>query len=238
MGAGGNLHNRKETPHKLRFDCSCDYVLMIMLQSDLIRKKLKGCFAMEELGIFLFFLILLIIAENPWLLVAAGIVATICVVVATKHPGNSSGSSYSGTYSSASAGNGSADSCSYNGDSSGYLYTGQFKGDYDMPIATFRNRYVFQGYDPGLLDFSVIRACYRDGFIFDGSFDDRFLGTVLGRFEGGRLYHGDSTCYNDLVARIENGKIYRGDSTWNSDIIATYTGDDEGAAAAAIKYLF
>lgn len=191
---------------------------------------------MGEFGIFLVILAIFIVAENPWLLIIAGVVVVLGIIIAIKSP-SSGGSSSSGGYSSYTSGSSTASSYGSGTRDNGFLWEGRYKMDYDPVIATFRNGHVFEGYDSGLLDFSEIKASYRDGYVYDGSIDN-YLGTILGRYENTYIYRGNSTFFSDCIARYEDGKIYRGNSTsFASDVIGTYEGDDDGAAAAAIVYL-
>ncbi len=45
---------------------------------------------------------------------------------------------------------------------------------------------------------------------------------IVAKYEGGKLYRGNSTMYSDVIIRFDGTYIYKGNSTMSSDILATY----------------
>lgn len=163
---------------------------------------------MGELGTFLVILLIFVVATNPWLLIVARVIIVLCIFLCVKYPNSGGTGGYSSSGVSYSSGEDSS-SCLGGGSDNGFLWEGRFKTGYDPVIATFRNGYVFEGYNSGLHDFSVIKASYQDGWIYEGSVTN-YLGNVLGRYENGYIYRGNSTFFSDCIGRYEDGKIYKG----------------------------
>lgn len=189
---------------------------------------------------FLVLLAILIVCMHPWILIVAGILFVAALIWAAKSPSRGGGGGYSGTSYSAASYESAGESKGIPNESSegdGYLYRGRYRHEYDTVVATYRNGHIFEGYNSGLQDFYTIQGTYQSGYVYRGSLTG-YVGDVVGRYENGYIYLGNSTFYSDCVARYENGKIYKSKTTiYESDVCGTYTGDGEGAAAAAILYL-
>lgn len=187
--------------------------------------------------LFLIFLAI-VLTECPEVLLIPGVVI-LCIFLFVNFfvkTSNSSGGSGSRGHSSYTSGSGTTSVSNSPKNGNGFLWEGRYKHDYDPVVATFRNGRIFAGYDSGH-NFSYIQASYHNGFVYKGS-NASYLSTVLGRYENGRIYRGNSTSCSNLIGRYEDGKIYKGNSTaFGGDVIGIYEGDDEGAAAAAIVYL-
>ena len=182
---------------------------------------------MEDLAIVLIFVVLYILFENPVLIVLAIVAIIGCCIYASKHPSKGGGSGGSGYVS----GNTPNASGSYN-NNMGYLYSGSYAGG--AVLASFCDGKVYSGYNSGLST-SYIEATYQNGWVYRGTITS-YAGTVLGRYENGKIYRGNSTSYSDLIAEYGNGKITK-QGGWSQDIVGSYTGNDDGAAAAAIVFL-
>lgn len=192
---------------------------------------------MDELYILIAILVIGIIATNPWLLVVAGIFVVCIIIYFIKNPEelhSSGGSSTAFTVSDSTSDESSDDSSSNSSDVSAFLYSGTYVGG--TVTGTYRDGRIFEGYNSGL-SMSFIKASYQNGFVYDSTITS-YLGTVLGRYENGYIYKGNSTFSSDIIGRYENGYIYKGNSTWSSDVIGRYTGNDDGGAATAIIFLF
>lgn len=185
----------------------------------------------EVLITVLVVILIYLIATYPWILIAAlGVLIALVVyfIKNPKHPGPSAGS-----YPNPPSSDGGQEWTSSSGE--GFLYSGNMASG---PVAaTYRGGRIVEGYDSGLGP-SVIRASYQNGYVYDGAVTG-CMGTVLGRYEDGKLYRGNSTAYEDLIGRYGNGTVYGGNgSGWDEPVVGKYTGDEEGGAAAAIACLF
>ena len=134
----------------------------------------------------------------------------------------------SNTSSSSRSSNDSGSSSSYS-----YFYKGSMASGY--VTGTYKNGQIFKGLENGTTGFAFVKASYTSGYIYKGTITG-LGGRVIGRYEYGRLYRGNSTRHDDIVATYKNGRIYRGHSTY--DVIGRYEGDDEGGAATAFYFLF
>ena len=193
-----------------------------------------------------FCLLIELIKEIWWiLLIGFGVFIIICIIIAIASENSTYTPSAGGTggysdcdlsdYSddeSTSYSNVSSSNYSNSKNTQGLFYKGS--STIGSVTGTYRDGRIYDGYDSGL-NISSIKASYSNGFVYNGSYAG-MGGTVIGRYENGRIYKGNSTFSSDLVATYRDGNIYPSSSSYS--IIGKYTGDDEGGAAAAIYYLF
>ena len=193
-----------------------------------------------------FYLIIELIKEIWWiLLIGFGVLFIISIIIGIVSKNSiyigysdwwdsSDYSDYKSTSNSNVSSSNSSSSSNYSTstNANGLFYKGS--STIGSVTGTYRDGRIFDGYNSGL-NMSSIKASYSNGFVYNGSYAG-MGGTVIGRYENGRIYKGNSTFSSDLVATYGNGNIYPSSSSYS--IIGKYTGDDEGGAAAAIYYLF
>ncbi len=112
----------------------------------------------------------------------------------------------------------------------GCVYRGPYAGGF--VLASYRDGKVFDGYNSGTT-LSFYEATYDStGKVYGSN------GSMLGHYEGysGYIYRGWSDSHSAIIGRCERGYIY--DSTTGSHIVGSYVGEPEGAAAAALVFLF
>ena len=177
---------------------------------------------MDELFCFLVILAILFVLANPWLLVAAGILLAGAILLSVLSNGGSSGGGR--TYQSSSSGPGSSSISTPSED--GYLFRGSTPNG--VVLATFRDGKVFDGYSSGL-NLSFYQGSYSGGRIFRGA-------SVVANYRDRYIYRGYSSSYSDILGRCENGRVYEGAA--GTRPVASYSGDEEGAAAAAALFIF
>ena len=184
-------------------------------------------------GILVLLLIAAIIAffTEPvfrWIVIIVFIIVIVLVVLVKGKKGGGSGRGYSSGGSSEVSAGSYSDSGSSTAEI-GCLHRGSYAGGF--VLASYRDGKVFDGYDSGL-NMSFYKASYSGGRIYGSN------GSLLGHYENskGYIYRGGSDSYSAIVGRCERGYIY--DSPSGSNIVGSYVGDPEGAAAAALVFLF